>query len=194
LHRLTAFAFLVVAALSTLASPAAADPAIKVTPTQGTALSEKEDKEVRKALLGYLDALKARDFAKAGEMLERESLITATGPLVSAVAADSLSALVVRKKIFGVSTQDSLLKRTNGQLFTSLMGYLLELSPGAGQILENAEIEVLAARKMGDKVHIAYQLTLPTAGEGGMPFTQVTAQQMRKVDGKWRILFRLEGS
>jgi len=80
------------------------------------------------------------------------------------------------------------------QLFTSLMGYLLELSPGAGQILENAEIEVLAARKMGDKVHIAYQLTLPTAGEGGMPFTQVTAQQMRKVDGKWRILFRLEGS
>ena len=96
------------------------------------------------------------------------------------------------RRIFGVSTRDSIEAASNGQLFTALMGYMMEINPNASAVLSKATIQVLAARKIGQKAHVAYQVTLPPSEPGGMPYEQITAQRMSKVDGKWRILFSLD--
>jgi hypothetical protein len=168
------------------------DPAIKVEATEGTALSKKDETAVKKVLSDYMAALQKRDYDKAGEMLDRESLLATVDPMVATIAGDSTHVSDARTKIYGVSTRDSIEARSNGQLFTSLMGYMVTVNPNAAEILAHASLQVLAARKLGDKVHVAYQVTLPPTEPGGMPYEQITAQQMRKVDGKWRILFSLD--
>jgi hypothetical protein len=72
------------------------------------------------------------------------------------------------------------------------MHYLFEINPNAPKVLERSTIQVLATRQMKGKASVAYQLTVAADEPGGMPYEQVTAQQLKKVDGKWRILFRLE--
>lgn len=168
------------------------EPAIKVEATAGTELSKKDESAVKKTLTDYMAALQKRDYAKAGEMLDRASLLATVEPMVATIAGDSTHTAGARMKIFGVSTQDSIEARSNGQLFGALMLYMTTINPGAANVLEKASIQVLAARRMGDKVHVAYQVSLPPSEPGGMPFEQITAQQMRKVDGKWRILFSLD--
>jgi len=175
------------------ASPAfAAEPAVKLEPTEGTELSKADDAAVRKALEDYLDALKKKEYVKAGELIERASLLSTVEPLVNSIASDSTHTDAARKHIFGVSTADSIAARGNGPLFESLMHYLLELNPNAAKVLERSTIQVLATRQMKGKASVAYQLTVAPDEPGGMPYEQVTAQQLKKVDGKWRILFRLE--
>jgi hypothetical protein len=168
------------------------EPAIKVEATAGAALSKKDESAVKKTLTDYMAALQKRDYDKAGEMLDRASLLATVEPMVGTIAGDSTHAASARMKIFGVSTRDSIEARSNGQLFGALMSYMTTVNPNAADILARASIQVLAARKMGDKVHVAYQVTLPPTEPGGMPYEQITAQQMRKVDGKWRILFSLD--
>jgi hypothetical protein len=170
----------------------AEEPAIKVEATEGTALSKKDESAVKKTLTDYMAALQKRDYDKAGEMLDRASLLATVEPMVGTIAGDSTQAAGARTKIFGVSTRDSIEARSNGQLFGALMAYMTTVNPNAAEILARASIQVLAARKLGDKVHVAYQVTLPPTEPGGMPYEQITAQQMRKVDGKWRILFSLD--
>jgi hypothetical protein len=168
------------------------EPEIKVEATEGTALSKKDEAAVRRVLGDYMLALQKKDYRKAGEMLDRASLLAAVDPMLATISADSTHLDAARRKIFGVSTRDSIEQRGNGPLFTSLMAYMMGANPNAADVLARASIQVLAARRMGDRVHIAYQVTLPASEPGGMPYEQITAQQMRKVDGKWRILFQLD--
>lgn len=183
--------FLLLAAL--IAAPAfAAEPTIKLEPTEGTELSKADDAAVRKTLEGYLEALRTKDYVAAGELIERASLLATVEPLVHSIAADTTHTDAARKRVFGVSTSDSIAARGNGQLFESLMHYLFEINPNAAKVLERSTIQVLATRQMKGKASVAYQLTVASDEPGGMPYEQVTAQQLKKVDGKWRILFRLE--
>ena len=168
------------------------EPVIKVKATEGTALSKSDEAAVRKLLVDYLEALKNKEYAKAGAMLDRPSLLAAVDPMVATIAADSTQLKEGRRRIFGVSTRDSIEARGNGPLFKSLMSYLISINPNAGDLLARASIQVLAARKMGERVHVAYQVSLPPSQPGGLPFEQVSAQQLRKVKGKWRIFFQLD--
>jgi hypothetical protein len=170
----------------------AADPGLKLEPTEGTELSKADDAAVRKTLTDYLDALRTKDYAKAGDLIDRASLLATVEPMVHSVASDTTHAEVARRNIYGVSTPDSIAARSNGLLFTSLMSYLLKINPGAARVLEHATIEVLATRQIKGKASVAYQLSLPSTEPGGMPYEQVTAQQLKKIDGKWKILFRLD--
>jgi hypothetical protein len=169
-----------------------ADPAVKLEPTQGTELSKEDDAAVKKVLVDYLDALKKKEYARAGELIDRESLLSTVEPMVHSIASDSTHTDAARRKIFGVSTPDSIAKTPNGPLFASLMGYLLSTNPSAAKVMEMATIEVLATRQIKGKASVAYQLTIASPEKDGMPYEQVTAQQMRKVDGKWKILFSLD--
>ena len=185
------FSLLVLLVLA--ASPAfAAEPVVKLEPTQGTELSKEDDAAVRQVLEDYLEALRKKEYVKAGELLDRASLLATVEPLVHSIAADTTHTDAARKHIFGVSTGDSIAARSNGELFTSLMHYLFEVNPNAAKVLERSTIQVLATRQMKGKASVAYQLTIAPDEPGGMPYEQVTAQQLKKVDGKWRILFRLE--
>jgi hypothetical protein len=94
----------------------------------------------------------------------------------------------VRRKVFGVGTRDSLEKRSTGQMFTAFMTYMDSTNPQANAALATASIEVLAARSMKGVVHVAYQLTLGPTKDRKEPYTQVTAQKMKKTDGRWVIL------
>jgi hypothetical protein len=182
-----------IALAPSLAVPARADePAIQIQGAAGTELSTKEEKEVRKTLSDYLAALQKQDYKKAGQLIDRPSLLAAVEPMVATIASDSLQRAAAMRKIFGVSTRDSIEARSNGNLFNSLMGYMMQVNPSAAAVLSKATIEVLAARKLDNRVHVAYRLTLPPAEPGGLPYEQITAQQMEKSDGKWRILFSLE--
>ena len=184
---------LLLALLIFAAAPAfAAEPAVKLEATEGTELSKEDDAAVRKTLEDYLEALRKKDYTKAGELIDRASLLATVEPLVSSIAADSTHTDAARKRIFGVSTPDSIKATGNGPLFESLMHYLFEINPNAPKVLERSTIQVLATRQMKGKASVAYQLTVAADEPGGMPYEQVTAQQLKKVDGKWRILFRLE--
>ena len=168
------------------------ETAVKLEPTEGTELSKQDDEAVRKVLLDYLDALKKKEYARAGELIDRESLLSTVEPMVHSISADSTHTEAARRKIYGVSTPDSVAKTGNGPLFASLMAYLLSTNPDAAKVMEMASIEVLATRQIHGKASVAYQLSIPSPEKGGMPYEQVTAQQMRKTNGKWRILFRLD--
>jgi len=175
------------------AEPVFADePAIEIKGAEGTTLPEKEEKQVKKTLSDYLEALQKRDYKRAGDLIDRPSLLAAVDPMVKTVSSDSTSRPAAMRKIFGVSTRDSIEARSNGELFGSLMAYMMESNPDAAGALSKATIDVLAARKMGDRVHVAYRLTLPPVEAGGLPYEQITAQRMAKSDGKWRILFSIE--
>jgi len=176
-----------------LARSARADePAIQIKGAEGTELPAKEEKAVKKTLSDYLAALQKQDYKKAGELIDRPSLLAAVDPMVATIASDSTARGPAMRKIFGVSTRDSIEARSNGQLFSSLMAFMMEANPNAAGVLSKATIDVLAARKMGDRVHVAYRLTLPSAEPGGLPYEQITAQRMSKFDGKWRILFSID--
>ena len=168
------------------------EPAIQIKGAEGTELPAKEEKAVKKTLTDYLAALQKQDYRKAGELIDRPSLLAAVDPMVATIASDSTTRGDAMRKVFGVSTRDSIEARSNGDLFNSLMGFMMEANPSAAGVLSKATIDVLAARKMGDRVHVAYRLTLPPAEPGGMPYEQITAQRLSKFDGKWRILFSLE--
>src|SRR6185369_12598012 len=118
------------------------------------------------------------------ELIDRESLLSTVEPMVSSIASDSTHTEAARRKIFGVSTPDSVRMTANGPLFASLMAFLLTTNPNAAKVMELASIQVLATRQIHGKASVAYQLTIASPEKDGMPYEQVTAQQMKKVDGK----------
>jgi hypothetical protein len=187
------FRFVLLLVLLVIAPPAFADePAVQIKGAEGTELPAKEEKQVKKTLSDYLEALQKKDYRKAGELIDRPSLLAAVDPMVATISSDSTHTGAAMRKIFGVSTRDSIEARSNGELFNSLMTFMMESNPDAAGVLSKATIDVLAARRMGDRVHVAYRLTLPPAEPGGLPYEQITAQRLTKYDGKWRILFSLQ--
>ncbi len=192
-------------AQTALAAPAA--PAAPVAPiglaafagdtlplkaTKGTELSKEEEEQVRSVLRTYLEALKRGDYAEAGKQIDRASFLASVDTLARMIASDDTQVPAARRKLFGASTPDSLAARPVSESFRSYMEFQEATNPEMRDILQKAELQILAARRMNDRVHVAYQLTLPAEKPDAQPFTSVTAEQVREVDGQWKIVFRLD--
>jgi len=177
-----------------VAHPARADePVVKIQPTLGDSIPPAETAALKKTLNDYLVALQKKDYAKAGSFIDRATFLESAEDMVRGMATDStadstVARADVRRRVFGVGTRDSLEKRSTGALFTSFMTYMDATNPQANAALATASILVLAARSMNGVVHVAYQLTLGPTADRKEPYTQVTAQKMKKVDGRWVIL------
>lgn len=159
--------------------------------TAGEELSAKDNEAVKASLSAYLAALKKGDYRAAGAYVDSKSFLANVDTLASLITTPELPRPAARRKMFGSSTTDSLAKRPFPEVFRSYMEYQESENPTMRGTLAKAEVEVLAARRVGDKVHVAYQLSLPPEGPGAEPFTSVTAEQLRKIGGKWKILFRV---
>ena len=163
-------------------------PVLKVKATAGDSLSATDTKEINRTLSAYLEALRKKDYVLAGSFIDRTPLLASSEPTLRSIEPDSTKLDAARLRLFGASTRDSLERRPTGEIFAAFMRYMDATNPAANGVLQNATIQVLAARSMQGTVHVAYQLTLPPSGDRKEPYTQVTAQQMKKIDGKWLIL------
>src|SRR5207302_10599256 len=146
---------------------------------------------------GYLEALKKGQFAEAGGFLDPKSFLSQVEPLMhgfepdsgaSDSAPDPARTAETMRKVFGVSTRDQLAGSSMGANFASLMGYLETQHPGSTAQIARADFKVLEARRLGEKVHVAYELSLPPEKAGEPPMSYVTAEQLHKVNGRWLIL------
>jgi hypothetical protein len=186
------------AVVATPARPASADstaktpadaPVIKIVPTVGDSLSPSEAAAVKKTLDDYLRALQKKDYARAGSVIDRASFLAQAENMVRLTVIDSTKDDArVRRQIFGAGTRDSLAAMPTSALFTAFMNYLNATNPEANAAVANATIQILAVRMIDGIAHVAYQLTLPPTKLRPDPYTQVTVQNMQKVDGKWWIL------
>jgi hypothetical protein len=174
------------------AALAADEATVPLQATQGSELSKKDDKEVKRVLSEYLDAMKKRDYARAAGYLDHETFLKGVEPMVQSIASDSTTRPAAYRMLFGVSTPDSVAARPMPDLYTHFMGYLETVNPNMSAVMARAEIKMLAARRIKDRVHVAYQLTLPPETPDGEPYVTVSAQQMRKVGKEWKILFRAD--
>jgi len=173
---------------STAKAPADA-PVIKIVPTVGDSLSPSETAAVKKTLDDYLRALQKKDYARAGSVIDRASFLAQAENMVRLTVIDSTKDDArVRRQIFGAGTRDSLAAMSTPALFTAFMNYLNATNPEANAAVANATIQILAVRMIDGIAHVAYQLTLPPTKLRPDPYTQVTVQNMQKVDGKWWIL------
>jgi hypothetical protein len=180
------------AGVSAAASKAqAAGPGIVIQEKE-TELSKAEDREVRATVRRYFAALQKKDYTKAGAELDRDSFFAAVDPMIASVASDSTHHAAARRKMFGVSTADSLAATPVPVLFASLMRYFEWVSPEAAVSLAGAEMEVLATRKHNGRVHVAYELTVTPTTPGATPIARVTALQMKQQNGRWAIVFSLD--
>ncbi len=173
-------------------SPASVQ-AVPLKVTKGDSLSKAEEEKVRGILKDYLEALKAGDYARAGTHIDSVSFLASVDTLARTIASSDELMPAARRKIFGASTTDSLVHRPFPETFRSYMQYQESAHPEMRGILARAQLQVLAARRMKDRVHVAYQLTLPAEKEDAQPYTTVTAEQMRLVGSDWKIVFRIEG-
>lgn len=96
----------------------------------------------------------------------------------------------VRQLIFGVSTADSMHARPVPVLFESLVAASAAANPGAFGAVADAQIDVLAVRRVDHHVVIAYQLTIPGVGPEGQALSHVTAETLRPTAKGWKIVFR----
>ena len=173
---------------SSAPSPADA-PVIKIQPTIGDSLSPSETAAVKKTLDDYLRALQKKDYARAGSVIDRASFLAQAENMVRLTVIDSTKDDArVRRQIFGAGTRDSLAAMSTPALFTAFMNYLNATNPEANAAVANATIQILAVRMIDGIAHVAYQLTLPPTKLRPDPYTQVTVQNMQKVNGKWWIL------
>jgi hypothetical protein len=177
-----------VAALGPRNARAADAPVMKIQATAGDSLSAAETKEINQTLTDYLEALRKKDYVLAGSFIDRTTLLASSEATLHTIEPDSTKLDAARARVFGVSTRDSMAQRSTGEIFAAFMRYMDSTNPGTNGVLDKATIQVLAARRMKDTVHVAYQLTLPPMPGRTEPYTQVTAQQMKKIDGKWKIL------
>jgi len=163
-------------------------PVMKLEATAGDSLSAAETREVNQVLSDYLAALRQKDYVRAGSFIDRTTLLASSEATLRALAPDSTRLDSTRARVFGVASRAALAKRSTGEIFAAFMRYMDATTPGANAVLADATIQVLVARRMNDTVSVAYQLTIPPAQGRTEPYTQVTAQRMRRVDGQWRIL------
>jgi hypothetical protein len=159
-------------------------------PTKGDSLSPADDAAVRKTLLDYLDAMKHKDFARAASYLDSATFVAAADTLVEQAANDSTPPSLIRSAMFGTPDPDSLHAWPIARLFASLMAATEAANPGALDAVAHAEIEVLAALRVEDHVVVAYQLSVPAPDPAAQPLTHVTAEKLRQIGGRWRILFQ----
>lgn len=174
--------------LASAPSARADEPVVKLQATAGDSLSAAETAAINRTLTDYLEALRKKDYARAGSFIDRTTLLASGESMLKTIEPDSTKRDSARARMFGEASREALAKRPTGEIFAAFMRYMEASNPAAGGALENATIQVLAARRMKDVVHVAYQLTLPPGPGRDQPFTQVTAQQMKKIGGKWLIL------
>ena len=156
--------------------------------TKGDTLTSQDEAEVRKALLGYLAAVKKLDWRKAADYVDRESFLASVEPLLEQASPNPAFRNDKRREIFGVSTPDSLAQKPLNDLFFSMMTYATVADPTKVAILEKAEIEVIGIRKVRGKVHVAYSLTIPADSDTTQPYVGVTTERLRKVGDDWKIV------
>lgn len=187
-------AVLVAAALAAFAPApgrAAEDKPVPLQMTKGSELTPEEDKQVRATLTHYLEALQSRKWREAAKDLDRESFLAGVDPLIASISSDSTTRPAAMRTVFGVSTKDSLNAASTADLFASMMDYIMQLDPGGAAIMARAKFALLGARRLQDRIHIAYQLTIPAESDSTQPYTRVTAEQLKQ-DGKdWKIVFRM---
>lgn len=169
-------------------APAAEDQKVPLQATKGDELSPGEEKEVRATLLRYLGAVQKCDWREAAKYVDRETFMKSVEPLVEAVAPDPARRDEARRMIFGVSTYDSLAAKSLPDLFAAMMNYATVADPASIVLMAKAKFSLLAARKIRGRVHIAYQLTVPSASDSTQPYTRVSAERLKKIDGDWKVL------
>ncbi len=188
---LAALAALFLAAVAPGPGRAADDKPVPLKMTSGSELTKEEDVAIRATLTHYLGALQKRDWRAAAEDLDRESFLAGVDPLISSISSDSTTRPDAIRRVFGVSTMDSLKAAPTGDLFDSMMSYVIQLDPAGADIMTKAKFALLGARRLQDKVHIAYQLTIPAESDSVQPYTSITAEQLKQVGKDWKIVFRL---
>ena len=191
LAGLAALVALVLAALAPAPGRAADDAPVPLKMTKGSDLTKAEDAQVRATLSHYLAALQKRDWREAAKDLDRESFLAGADPLIATISSDSTTKPAAYRRVFGVSTRDSMAAASTGDLFASMMDYVIQLDPGGAAMMEKAKFTLLGARRLQDRIHIAYQLTIPAENDSIQPYTSVTAEQLRQVGKDWKIVFRL---
>ena len=197
LHRSSSWSFLVFATVVALAvfaplpGRAAEDAPVPLAMTKGSELTKEEDLQVRATLTHYLGALQKRDWHTAAQDLDRASFLAGIDPLVASISSDSTTRPAAYRTVFGVSTTDSLKAASTGDLFASMMNYVMKLDPGGAALMTRAKFTLLGARRLQDRIHIAYQLTVPAESDSLQPYTSVTAEQLKQVGKDWKIVFRL---
>ena len=191
LAGLAALVALFLAALAPATGGAADDKPVPMKMTSGSELTKEEDAQVRATLSHYLVALQKREWRAAAENLDRESFLAGVEPLVASISSDSTTRPDAIRRVFGVSTMDSLNAASTADLFESMMNYVILLDPGGAAIMEKAKFTLLGARRLQDKIHIAYQLTIPAESDSVQPYTSITAEQLKQVGKDWKIVFRL---
>jgi len=172
---------------------AADDKPVSVTMTKGSELTPEEDKAIRATLTHYLTALQKKDWAEAAKDLDRDSFLEVVDPLIASLGSDSSTIPVATRNVFGVSTKDSMRTTPMEVLFSNMMNYVTSLDPNGVGLMAKAKFALLGARKLQDKVHIAYSLTIPAESDTLQPYTRVTAEQMKQVGKDWKIIFRFGG-
>jgi len=182
---------LALAALAPAPGHAAADAPVPLQMTQGSELTKEEDRKVRETLTHYLTALQKRDWREAARDLDRTSFLAGVEPMVSSISSDSTTRPGALRTVFGVSSMDSVRISSTEDLFASLMGYVSQLDPGGMALMARAKFALLGARRLQDRIHIAYQLTVPAERDSLQPYTRVTAEQMIRVGKDWKIVFRM---
>ena len=141
-------------------------------------------------LFDYLSSIKARDFLRAGGHIDEASFYALTDTMVKEASGDSLPEDTVRRDLFGTASREELRKRPVPELFASLIAASEAANPGAFGVIADAQIDVLAVRRVDDHVVVAYQLTIPNAGPEGQPISHVTAETLRPSAKGWKIVFR----
>lgn len=199
LHRSSSAPVLVVAsvlafalvAFASRAGSAADDSLPSLSMTKGSELTKEEDKQVRATLTHYLGALQKRDWREAAKDLDRVSFLAGIDPLIASISSDSTTRPAAYRTVFGVSTKDSVNAASTEDLFASMMTYIMQLDPGGAAIMTQAKFTLLGARRLQERVHIAYQLTIPAESDSVQPYTSVTAEQLKLVGKDWKIVFRM---
>lgn len=189
---LSAVLCLVLATTFAPRAPAAEDgdevEKVPLTITKGGDLTAAEDREVRATLLRYLEAIQKREWREAAKYVDRETFLGAVEPLVEQVAPDPAKRDEARRMIFGTSTFDSLAKKPLPDLFAAMMIYAMTADPSGVVLMEKAKFNLLGARKIKGRVHIAYQLTVPSAADSTQPYVRVSAERLKKIGDRWKVL------
>lgn len=158
--------------------------------TAGGELTAAEDEEVRATLKSYLAAIQKRDWKTASRYIERASFVAGLPLMMAAIEPDPAKRAEAMNGIFGVSKEDELRAKSTADLFTSVMTYATAKDPESVAMMAKAKFALLGARRIKDRVHIAYQLTVPAESDTLQPYTRVTAERLRRVGKEWKIVFQ----
>src|SRR5262249_51693471 len=102
-----------VASLAAAHAARSADaPVMKLEATAGDSLSPSETAAVSKALSDYLEALRKKDYVKAGGYIDRASLLASSEATLQSIEPDSTKRDSACARVFGVPNRAALAKKT----------------------------------------------------------------------------------